>query len=46
MFFMPDKSEANVKFTKLYSISTYIGWGLTLLGIIYILLITYRKKAW
>jgi hypothetical protein len=44
MFFIPDKSEANFKFTKLKSPSTWIGFGLTILGIAYLVMISYRTK--
>jgi hypothetical protein len=44
MFFIPDKSEASFEFTKLKTPSTWIGWGLTVVGIVYIIFITYRKK--
>ncbi len=44
MFFVPDKSEANFKFTKLKSPSTWIGFGLTILGIAYLVMISYRTK--
>ncbi len=36
MFFIPNSNQAILKFTKLYSLSTWIGWILTLSALIYI----------
>lgn len=44
MFFIPKKSTASFKYTRLYSYSTWIGWLLTILSFVYLILFHTTKK--